>query len=141
MTKVYCDISSCEFWKTGDSRGGICDRDEIKLADEQCLSFVEHTYASPEYGESFWKRLRSREDKHECKQKAERGKRYEMIGLVWFTDQDDRWGIEDISFTEEKSGLRCFGRDINDRLAEAIRKKVRSVSPVEELPMAEFNDL
>lgn len=140
MTKVYCDLDTCEYWKKDDANGGICDMDEINLIDGERGSYVAHTWLAPEYQETFWKRLTSKADQHECRTTA-RGKRYEMIGLVWFTDQDDRWGIEDISFTEKRSGLRCLGKDINDEHAEVIRKKVRAVSPVEALPEAEPNDL
>lgn len=138
MTKVRCYTSDCEFWTPGDVRSGFCGRDEIEL-DDTCGDYVNHTDISPEHRKTFWKRVRSRKDKHECKLSCE-GKRFEICGLVWFTDQDDRWGIDELSFTEERSGLRCKGRDINEANIEKIKKILSTVSPVEDLPEATQED-
>lgn len=140
MTKVHCTDTTCEFWKKhGVGEDGLCGCDEIELDADVCYTYGAHTDISPEYRETFWKRMSSRVDKHECRRDA-MGKRYEMIGLVWFTDQDDRWGTDEIWFTEKYSGLRCQGKDIRDK-AEQIREKVKYVSPVESLPEATINDL
>lgn len=142
MTKVHCQETMCEYWRKDSSRedDGLCSLNEIELdADNMCYSYRAHTDLSPEYRETFWKRMKSWADEHECKNEG-RGKRYEMIGLTWFTDQDDRWGTDEIWFTEQRSGLRCQGKDINEN-AELIREKVESVSPVENLPEAAINDL
>ena len=144
MTKVHCRQKTCEYWRkngAGDSCDGLCSCDEIELDDDiMCFTYGAHTDMSPEYRETFWKRISSREDKHECRQDA-MGKRYEMIGLVWFTDQDDRWGTDEIWFTEQRSGLRCRGRDINDGNAELIWEKIKAIPPVDSLPEAKINDL
>ena len=142
MTKVWCSWGSCEYCKRYGVNGyGICGSDQIELKDDNCITYGAHTDMSPEYREVFWKRLKSRKDKHECKQRSKKGKRYEMIGLVWFTENDDRWGTDDIWFTEQKSGLRCQGRDINEKRKETILELVNSVCPVEELPEATLDDI
>lgn len=141
MTRVYCNITRCEYCRKEGATVFVCGRDEIELMDDNCITFSAHVDMSPEYLISFWKRMSSRQDKHECKKLCENGKRYDMIGLVWFTDQDDRWGTDEILFTEEKSGLGCKGRHIREKNAEKIREKIASVSPVSELPEAEKDDL
>ena len=98
MTRVHCDIAQCEYCRKAGVDSFVCGRDEIELIDGYCIKFVAHVAMSPEYRISFWKRMISREDKHECKQLCENGKRYDMIGLVWFTDQDDRWGVSRSEF-------------------------------------------
>ena len=142
MTKVHCDLTNCEYWKkNGVTPGeGLCGCNEIEFHDEMCITFGAHTDMSPEYREPFWKRISSREDKHLCKKQAQ-GKRYEMIGLVWFTDMDDRWGTDEVWFTEQKTGLRVQGKDINDAHVEVIKNTVETVTPVDELPEATFDDL
>ena len=141
MTKVHCNITQCEYCRKVGVTDFVCGCDEIELIDDNCITFGTHADMSPEYRTSFWKRMSSREDKHECKRLCENGKRYVMIGLVWFTDQDDRWGTDDIWFTEKKSGLRCKGMDIREENAEKIWEKINSVLPVSELPEAEMSDL
>ena len=141
MTKVHCNITQCEYCRKVGVTDFVCGCDEIELIDDNCITFGAHVDMSPEYRTSFWKRMSSREDKHECKRLCENGKRYVMIGLVWFTDQDDRWGTDDIWFTEKKSGLRCKGMDIREENAEKIWEKINSVLPVSELPEAEMSDL
>lgn len=141
MARVHCDITQCEYCRKAGVTDFVCVRDEIELIDNNCITFGAHVDMSPEYRISFWKRMSSRQDKHECKQLCENGKRYVMVGLVWFTDQDDRYGTDEIWFTEEKSGLRCKGMDIREENAEKIRKTIASVSPVSELPEAKMDDL
>lgn len=142
MTKVHCQATRCEYWRK-DRDGeycGLCSLEEIELDwDNMCDSYRNHVDLSPEYLEPFWRRMSSRVDKHECRDEGY-GKRYEMIGLVWFTQEDDRWGTDEIWFTEQRSGFRCKGKDISGN-AEIIREKVRSVSPVESLPEATLDDL
>lgn len=140
MTEVHCAETDCEYWKKqGEDGDGLCGCEKIELnADIMCNMFRAHTDLSPEYRETFWKRLRSLKDKHECKQDA-RGKRYEIAGLVWFTDQDDRWGTDGIWFTEQQSGLRCLGKDIREH-EKLIREKIAEVSPVGSLPEANIDD-
>lgn len=140
MTKVHCDITTCEYCTKAGVTDFVCGCDEIELIDEQCLTFGSHVDMSPEYREPFLKRLSSREDKHECK--AERkGKRYDLLGFVWFTDMDDRWGTDEIWFTEQKSGLRCKGIDIKEERIEKIKEIVEAATPVKDLPEATLSDL
>lgn len=141
MTKVYCDMSTCEYCKKAGADDFVCGRDEIEIFDECCYSYNPHVDMSPEYSETFWKRLNSRDDKHECKLEVTRGKRYELISLVWFTDQDDRWGTDEIWFTEQRSGLRCQGKDINLKNAGLIKDKVNSIPSVDTLPEALPKDI
>lgn len=141
MTKVRCMLKDCEYWKkTGDGTEGLCGCEEIEMdGDCTCFTCVLHTEVSPEYRETFWKRMKSLDDGHECRVDV-LGKRYEMIGLTWFTEQDDRWGTDEIWFTEQRSGLKCKGKDIAGH-AELIHEKVRAVSPVESLPEESIADL
>lgn len=141
MTKVHCNITRCEYCRKEGVTDFVCGRDEIELIDDDCITFGAHVDMSPEYQISFWKRMRSGHDGHECKHMCENGKRYDMIGLVWFTDQDDRWGTDEIWFTEEQSGLRCKGIDIREENAKKIREMSASVLPVSELPEAKKGDL
>lgn len=60
-----------------------------------------------------------------------------MFGLVWFADQDDRFGIDNVWFTEQKTGLRCKGADISKEMLDKIRDKIEPMVPVVDLPEAE----
>ena len=141
MPKVHCNITECEYCKKVGITDFICGCDEIEFVDGECITYGPHIDMSSEYQETFWKRLASRKDGHECKRSAIQGKRYEMIGLVWFTDNDDRWGTDKIWFTEQKSGLACIGGKITEENAVKIRKLVDSVCPVADLPVATEEDL
>ena len=141
MTKVLCDETSCEHCKFEGGTYFVCGCDQIELeSGEVCKTYINHTDISPEYRETFWKRMSSREDKHECKKEA-RGKRFEICGLIWFTDSDDRFGTDDIWFTEQRSGLRCQGIDITEEHASLMKKKIESICPVVDLPEATLDDL
>lgn len=139
MPKVHCDITTCNYCRKNGVTDFICGCDEIEMIDEQCNTFVAYVDMSPKYRETFWKRLASKKDKHECKKKSEKGKRYEMHGYVWFTENDDRWGTDEIWFTEQRSGMCCKGKDI-ERVIQ-VKEKWESVVPVADLPEAIEEDL
>ena len=136
MPKVYCGWFSCEYCKKEGEEDFICGCDEIRYSDD-CMTYISHVEVSSEYCKTFWKKIQSRKDKHECKLKCDKGKRYEMLGLVWFTDQDDRWGIDDVWFTEQKTGLWCKGRDITKEILDKVKDKLEVMIPVVNLPEAE----
>ena len=127
MTTVKCSYSSCEYCV-----GGTCQRDEIEL-DDSCQDWLDHTDVSPEYCHTFWKHCHTADRKKEYKTEA-RGKRYEILGLVWYTDQDDRNGTDKISFTEEVSGVGIMGKDINEKNLPMIKENIAKVAPVKTLP-------
>lgn len=141
MPKVHCDLTTCEYCKKDGVTDFICGCDEIELVDEQCVTFGAHTDMSREYRETFWKRIKSTKDGHICKKESTQGKRYVMFGLVLFTENDDRWGIDEIWFTEQRSGLRCLGKDLTEENAAMIKSKVDSITPVIDLPEATWNDI
>ena len=126
-TKVSCDADTCEYCKDG-----ICTSEKIAMADFKCDEFVKHTDISPEYNHVFYKRVRNIDGR--TRKAKSYGKRYKMQGFVWYTDQDDRNGIDDISFTEEKSGLGINGRDITAEKAPIIQKAIDAAAPVLSLP-------
>lgn len=140
MTKVHCDLTMCEYCKKDGVTDFICGCDEIELVDEQCITFGAHVDMCPEYRETFLKRLSSKADKHECWRECNNGKRYEIDGLVFFTDQDDRWGIDDIWFTEKTTGLKISGKYLYQHI-EDIKERITQVTPVETLPEAKEEDL
>ena len=140
MTKVYCDLTMCEYIKRAGEHDFVCGRDEIELDGCECCEFASHVILSPEYRETFWKRIKSKVDGHICRQECVHGKRYERDGNVYFTHMDDRWGIDNIWFTEEKTGLRLKGSDLGQRIDE-INGKVLSVKPVLSFPEAKEEDL
>lgn len=127
MTKVVCGYSGCEYCARG-----ICQKEEIEI-DDTCLDWVSHVEISKEYNDIFYKHIRDNKTGEEYKKEA-RGKRYEMLGLVWYTDEDDREGIEEISFTEEVSGMRTNGRNITEENLPKIMKMLAEVKPVKDLP-------
>ena len=127
MTKVVCGYSGCEYCARG-----ICQKEEIEI-DDTCLDWVSHVEISKEYNDIFYKHIRDNKTGEEYKKEA-RGKRYEMLGLVWYTDEDDREGIEEISFTEEVSGMRTKGRNITEENLPKIKKMLAEVKPVKDLP-------
>ena len=138
MTKVHCDYSSCEFYKK-DGIFGLCQCEEIELEDCDCNSYRDHTEISPEYRETFWKRIKGRKSGKILKQEG-RGKCCEMIGMVWYTEQDDRWGIDEIFFTGARSGLKIKGCDIKEELKPKIRERVLTDPPVQDLEEADLDD-
>ena len=62
------------------------------------------------------------------------GKRYELLGMTFYTDYDDRWGTDEVEFTEQISGMKCLGKDICEKNRERIMETIRKVGPVESLP-------
>ena len=78
MTKVICDFSACEYWKDN-----VCQLEEIELADS-CESYVLHTDVCKDHCHTFWKRVRNNEDGKAYRVES-RGKRYKLLGLVWYT--------------------------------------------------------
>lgn len=126
MTKVVCGYSGCEYCARG-----ICQKEEIEIAGT-CLDWVSHVEISKEYNNIFYKHIGDNKTGEEYKKEA-RGKRYEMIGLVWYTDEDDREGIEEISFTEEVSGMRTKGRNITEENLPKIMKVLAETKPVKDL--------
>jgi hypothetical protein len=87
---------------------------------------------SEEYKNVYWLHCQD-ENKKEYRKKA-LGKRYEILGLVWYTKEDDRDGIKDIIFTEEKSGVACQGKFITEERLETIKETIEKTKPVMELP-------
>lgn len=140
MPKIHCDLSCCEYAKRYGVGTFICGCDIVELVDGNCMSFGTHVAMSKEYKTPFWKRMRSVKDGHVCKHKSNAGKQYDIIGLTWFTDQDDRWGTDEIWFTEKKTGIRCIGKDI-ERKADVIKEIVSQTSDVKSLPEAKPFDL
>ena len=126
MTTVYCDYTNCEHCSKG-----ICQK-EIIYAGDVCDSWVDHVEVSEEYKNVYWLHCQD-ENKKEYRKKA-LGKRYEILGLVWYTKEDDRDGIEDIIFTEEKSGVACQGKFITKERLKTIKETIEKVKPVMELP-------
>lgn len=140
-TTVYCEMETCEYIRMQENGIMICQRPSIELdQDGTCETYDQHSLISPEYQKVFLKRIVSRADRRECKLPA-RGKRYEFHGLVWFTDQDDRYGIDELKFTEQRSGLLARGRDIrNPEVIDRIRARIQEIEPVEALPEATQDD-
>ena len=131
----------CSEWTCRDCKDGICERDDVELESMECLDYVAWVDVAPEYQNTYYRQLKSREDEHLCRQES-RGKRYEFFGMVFYTSQDDRSGIEDLEFTEEVSGYRIRGRDImKEEMAQKIREKVAQAVPVATLPEAAMKDL
>ena len=126
MTTVYCDYTNCEHCSKG-----ICQR-EIIYACDGCEQWVDHVEVSEEYKNVYWLHCQDK-NKKEYRKKA-LGKRYEILGLVWYTKEDDRDGIKDIIFTEEKSGVACQGKFITKERLETIKETIEKVKPVMDLP-------
>ena len=103
------------------------------LISDSCLTFTAHTDVDKEYRHEFWKRYLNNEN-GKTYRVASRGKRYEMLGFVFYTDEDDRWGIKTVSFTEEKSGLRALGGQITEENIEKIREGIETATPLMDLP-------
>ena len=131
MTLVKCDYDCCEYCKDT-----ICQAKEINYEFGECQDFVDHTDVSPEYRDVFFKRYKSKKDDHECK-KESRGKKYKFLGMTFYTDQDDRNGIDELSFTESVSGYRVQGKCLKEEANRGkIEELVRNVIPVTDLPEA-----
>ena len=133
MTKVKCSYSGCEYCTKG-----ICQKEEIEL-DDICLDWLSHVEVSKEYNNIFYKHIRDNKTGKEYKKEA-RGKRYEMLGFVWYTDEDDREGIEEISFTEEVSGMKAQGKSITEENMKKIMEKLTEAKPVKDLPEIDWEE-
>ena len=136
MTRVKCSELTCR-----DCKDWICERNEVVLVSMECMDYVAYVDVDPEYQNKYYRQLKSHEDGHLCRQES-RGKRYEFFGMVFYTSQDDRRGIEDLVFTEEVSGYRIRGRNImKEEMAQKIREKIAQAVPVATLPDAAMEDL
>lgn len=132
MTLIKCTTSQCEYCVKG-----ICSRDEVTFDAGDCEEYLFHPDVCPDYRNTFWKRIKSRKDNIEKRLESNQGKRYEVNGLVFFTEDDDRNGIDEIWFTEERTGRRLLGKYLKPEFTERIRS-MDTDSPLMELPVADY---
>ena len=138
MTRIKCWIRECEYNSLTED---LCLKDAIEIDENGCEDMILHTEAAKEYRTPYYKQLRSRKDRHRCRKQGY-GKRIERFGLVFYTEDDDRYGEEEIRVTEESSGYYC-GKlaDLNEERIAMIREKLKTILPVADLPDATDDDL
>ncbi len=138
MTNVSCDLRSCKY-----NLAGACQSDIIHIAEDcVCYEFTSYDEDNPAYKHQYWKacfwkpREKNRKNQEVTKYRMPAyGLRYEFGGLVFYTGDDIRQGIEFADFTEERSGMRLKGHDLLDEESFILIKKAsQEAKPVIELP-------
>lgn len=129
--KIKCYLKGCENHCLYDDS---CTADEIEIDENGCETYIGHTEVAKEYQEPFFKQMKSIKDGHECKQLCH-GKRLTRFGLTFFTQDDDRYGDEDVHVTEEVTGYYCGELSkLTEERCNEIKEKMKDIIPVKERP-------
>ena len=136
---LYCDSNLCIFWQEGQ-----CQRDELTLYDGECGEYQDIT-EGPDYNEEYFIACEHRpKDGGEPirYRKMRRGKAYTHDGMIFYTQDDIRFGISGATFTEGYTGYLCKGDDLlNEDSMKRILETRKICPPVMSLPwMDDSND-
>lgn len=139
MDRVLCDNDACLYNKNRD-----CQKEMIWIEDGECIDFYDYTQKHPDYQNEFYCQIRDPDDGKLYKVKH-KGKRFEFYGHVFYTFSDDRFGLENMWFTEEITGYGMNGRHFLPNLDEEHKKKytdginkmIEKAVPVKDLPEKE----
>ena len=133
MTRINCDMEDC----VHIDKDRVCQKDHIFLILNDHLSAECEDYKDITLGEDYQEKyfLRCKIEKTGRVEKREaKGKKIEMHGLTFYTQEDIRFR-NDYRMTEEKTGLVLSREDLEDNNKLAIiRKKVEETTPVKDLP-------
>lgn len=125
MTIVRCLDRDCQH-----NQEDRCERDRIEISCGECQNY-ENCRDQTRYKNKFWKAC---VDQSKVKYRIPcYGKRVEFGGMVFYTEDDDRWP-DDMRLTEGRTGYACgkFG-DIGERI-EKIKEDAKEIPDVVSLP-------
>ncbi len=133
MTHVCCSNRECFFC---DERH-ICRSNYITVNEYGvCDVEAEYTEVAPEYQNEFWIKCQC-EEGGEITRRLVKGFRYEYRGLVLYTTDNIRDGIDNVSFTEEKTGMRRGNlKTINEMYDKLIETREKE-PPVMDYPICQ----
>lgn len=129
---LYCDSSECV-----NCRRNTCQLGTLTLFSGECQEYEDVT-KGPDYQEEYFIacRFRPEVDAEAFRyREKKKGKRVELRGVTFYTQEDIREGIGGARFTEAHTGFRVKGEDIlDDERFKKVMKAVRTDLPVLMLP-------
>lgn len=128
----------CYMRRCANCKDDKCSLNEIEIDENGCEMYISYTEVSDDYREVFYKHYKSRADGHACKKECH-GKRIERCGLSFYTEDDDRFGPENVGLTEEISGYYVGTLDkMTENRCEEIKNKLKDIEPVKNSPDGEW---
>lgn len=125
---LYCDADKCE-----NCRHGTCQLPSLTLYDGQCEEYEDIT-EGPDYQERYF--IACEYKPKDCKpgesiryRKLKKGKRVVREGVVFFTNDDIRDGLNGAELTEARTGMLIQGEHIENAEAMRIILKMREEMP------------
>ena len=129
---LYCDSDKCV-----NCRNNTCQRGELTLYDGQCEEYEDIT-EGPDYQEEYFIacEYRPKDDGERIQyRQARKGKRVEIDGDVYYTQDDIRDGMAFARFTDAITGRLVSGKDLmSDIYAPLIKGKRKIMTPVMDMP-------
>ena len=135
MTNVFCNEIFCI-----NNIGNICQCEniDINLDVKYCGSHEDYSESS-DYQEEFWIAYKDTPYSEAVREKR-KGKKNELFGLTFYTENDDRCH-EECLLTEARTGIACGSlKDIEIHIA-TIKAKMLSYPAVLDLEIRESNEL
>ena len=129
MTIIKCSNTGCYF---RDSNG-YCTSNFREIDDSFCVTETDYTHAAPEYQNEYWIRLQKDDKNYRRKQK---GYKYVYRDLVLYTQDDIRYGLDEVFFDEEKTGMRLSTLKMIEEKYDEILQKVKTEPNVMTFPDA-----
>lgn len=129
---LYCDSDKCvNCWSN------TCQLGELMLYDGQCNEYEDIT-EGPDYQEEYFIACEYRPegdgDRIQYRQ-ARKGKRVVIDGDVYYTQDDIRYGVVFVQFTDAITGRLLSGKDLmSDIGARMIKEKRKNMTPVMDMP-------
>ena len=137
IKEVECYYSNCISWRKAN---GCADNSLLIIGDEGCENFVSYK-AREDYQTEYWIACLDKETDTKCRRKL-KGKRVEIEGFVFFTEDNIEEGYYECEFTEEKTGVAVPGMlaftptgQLLDEVKEKIIERIANEKPVMELPI------
>ena len=136
--RVLCDDETCIYNKERE-----CQKEMLWIEDCECSDYEDYT-KSYEYQSVYYTHIKDPETGTHYKVKHN-GKRFEFYGYVFYTEDDDRYGLSNMWFTEEITGYGVSGRfflpDLDEehkkKYTDGINKMIEIAVPVKDLPEKE----
>lgn len=135
MSKINCYSIEC-----AHNENNICSEDEVTFDFDSyydeglghcCMSYTNIT-ETEEYQTPYFKHIENPET-GKLEKKAAKGKRIELFGRVFFTEEDTRFS-DKYMLTEEVTGY-LIPFDCLKKHYQVIEERIKGIIPVKELPL------
>ena len=144
MPIVSCDNEDCAFY---DLETGNCTKDYISLDTEterNCADFVSFL-SSKEYQETYWITVAIKKNDSNLGRVKMRGKRIEINGVIFYTQDDTRLDENRIYLTDRETGVRAYTiewiKENWDKFLKAKENYIKTHSfNLMDLPICDYYD-